>query len=303
MQSQTEQIVITMLAIVLVLFASIAAPKLPKFIAKYLENPLLRLVIFISIGYLATRNLATAIIATIAVLVSYQTLTVHNLTDNIIKKTNEVISENTSSPIVFNEPIEATNKYRQQINQNEMEYQNQIKQLINKNNNIPENYEKIKIIVKEYLMKNIKDGTYLDSHTIINDIVGQNPSFDLIVVNKAIIDILSSRDSTLEINAQIPTNLACNNKKVTFSDTVNIMEINNNNIGIKKSKKRLQGEDNVNIENNFDLVNYNLIEKTNSLLTDSCSNKHTMNFHCINLPKIDNELNGYSNDFEVNASI
>jgi len=53
MQSQTsqfERVVGTVLAIVLVLFASIAAPKLPKSVAKYLENPLFRLVIFISIG-------------------------------------------------------------------------------------------------------------------------------------------------------------------------------------------------------------------------------------------------------------
>ena len=89
------------------------------------------------------------------------------------------------------------------------------------------------------------------------------------------------------------------------------MEINNNNvthssknnIKIKKSKKLLQGKDDVNIEKNLELLNYSLIEGTNNLLTDSCSNKHKMNFNCINLPKINDDIFGYSNDIELTECI
>ena len=104
--SQSERVIGTILAVLLVLFASIAAPKLPKSIVKHLENPLIRLIIFISIGYLATKDLITAIIAVIAVLVSYQTLSVHKLTDKMIKKTNDVINENIS---VSSGPFEGKN--------------------------------------------------------------------------------------------------------------------------------------------------------------------------------------------------
>ena len=116
MQSQTpesERVIRTVLAIILILFASIAAPKLPKSVVKYLENPLFRLVIFISIGYLATKDLVIAIIAVITLLVSYQTLTVHNLTDviikktdEIIKKTNDVINDTNNNSVIFNKSIE-----------------------------------------------------------------------------------------------------------------------------------------------------------------------------------------------------
>jgi hypothetical protein len=317
--SQSERVIGTILAIVLVLFASVAAPKLPKSVVKHLENPLIRLIIFISIGYLATRDLITAIIAVIAVLVSYQTLSVHKLTDNMIKKTNDVINENI--PVSPDE----NNKSRQQMNENEIMFQNQV------NNLTPTNYEEIKQIVNNYLMNNIKPGTYLDSHTIIINIINENPTLNAIIVNKAIIDLLNSPNPSLQMvnnidncqmvnndNSQMvnnEVNLLLENKpvekKVTFSDVVNVMEIGDNtvnemvqkNVEVKRNKKLLQGVDNINLEQNFDLLNYNLLEGTSNLLTDSCSNKHKINFNCANIPKLSNELTGYSNDFEINSSV
>jgi hypothetical protein len=91
--SGKNRVVNTILAIVLVLFASLAAPKLPRNITKYLENPNLRFVIFVAIAYLATQDLVTAVIATIAVLVSYQTLAVQQITDKIMDKTKQMLHQ------------------------------------------------------------------------------------------------------------------------------------------------------------------------------------------------------------------
>ena len=89
---ESDRVISIILAIILVLFASLAAPKLPRSITKYLENPWLRFIIFIGIAYMATHDLVTAIIAVIAVLVSYQTLSIHKITDTIMDKTTELMN-------------------------------------------------------------------------------------------------------------------------------------------------------------------------------------------------------------------
>ena len=81
----------TIIAIFLVLFASLVAPKLPKSMARILDNMLIRFLIFTGIAFLATRDLVTAIIAVIAVMVSYQTLNVHKITDKVINETKQLI--------------------------------------------------------------------------------------------------------------------------------------------------------------------------------------------------------------------
>ena len=89
---ESNRVVSIILAIILVLFASLAAPKLPRSITKHLENPWLRFIIFIGIAYIATQDLVTAIIAVIAVLVSYQTLAVHKITDTVMNRTTQLIN-------------------------------------------------------------------------------------------------------------------------------------------------------------------------------------------------------------------
>jgi len=91
-KSEPNRIVNLILAIILVLFASLAAPKLPKSITKYLENPWLRLITFIAIAYLATKDLVTALIAVIAVSISYQTLSMHKITDIVMDKTTHLLN-------------------------------------------------------------------------------------------------------------------------------------------------------------------------------------------------------------------
>jgi hypothetical protein len=100
------------------------------------------------------------------------------------------------------------------------------------------------------------------------------------------------------------------NIKPFFDNNVKLMNIGNNNvdylvnknININKNKKQLQGVDNINLENN-DQYNFDLINGTNNLLTNSCSNIHKRNYNCGNIPKINQDLTGYSNDFVSNATV
>jgi hypothetical protein len=82
----------SIIAIVLILFTSLIAPKLPKSIAKWLDDPLIRFCVFTGIAYLATRNVVLAIILSIAVIGAYQTLNMHKITDTILNNTKKMIN-------------------------------------------------------------------------------------------------------------------------------------------------------------------------------------------------------------------
>jgi hypothetical protein len=62
------------LMIVLIAYASLAAPRLPRSVAKLFDSPITKLIFFFLIVYTAKHNAGVAIIAAIAVLVSLMTL-------------------------------------------------------------------------------------------------------------------------------------------------------------------------------------------------------------------------------------
>jgi len=75
-QNKTEQIfdnpyVKAVLYIILILYASVIAPKLPNWIMPYLEEPIVKIIIVLIIGLLATKDPTAAIIATIGVTITY----------------------------------------------------------------------------------------------------------------------------------------------------------------------------------------------------------------------------------------
>jgi len=59
------------LYIILILYASVIAPKLPNWITYYLEYPIVKIFIIFIIGLLATQDATAAIIATIGVTITY----------------------------------------------------------------------------------------------------------------------------------------------------------------------------------------------------------------------------------------
>jgi len=72
------------LSLFLLLYASLAAPKLPKFIAQLFDYKLFKLFIFFLIVFVARKNPTIAIIAAIAVIVSLETLNRYKINDHMM---------------------------------------------------------------------------------------------------------------------------------------------------------------------------------------------------------------------------
>ena len=78
------------LYIILIVYASVIAHKLPEYIITYLENSIVKILIVIIIGFLAIKDQVAAIIATICVAITYLFIS-ENKINNYIK--NIIINE------------------------------------------------------------------------------------------------------------------------------------------------------------------------------------------------------------------
>jgi len=87
-------IIKSLIVISLVIFASLIAPKLPPSYLNIIDNMFVKFLLFTGIAYLATCDLVSAIIATIAVIVTLQTLSVHKITNKIIDETKIIVNNN-----------------------------------------------------------------------------------------------------------------------------------------------------------------------------------------------------------------
>jgi len=73
----------TIISLFLVLYASLAAPRLSPKIAKLFENPIVKIIFVFLIAYSSTKDPTVAIVASIALLVSLNTLTKYKIDDRI----------------------------------------------------------------------------------------------------------------------------------------------------------------------------------------------------------------------------
>ena len=272
---EPSQNISIIVAIILVLFASLVAPKLPKSITVYLENIWVRFFIFTCIAYLATHNVVTAIIAVIAVLISYQTLSVHKITDTIMDKTNKLLNNiNNQSSVPINEVPQPHNNLESQSHNNLESQPHDNEQIFND----------IFLFTKKVLLAN---------PTITGDVIKNT----FIKDNKNI-------DNTL-INDAVNHAYASNNKPT------NNMQINNNNIDFvvnksyphKNTMKYLQSTNNNNIPQEYTedaMVLMKEINDNSSLLNDTCNtNQYKEIYNCNTIGKtIDSNFNGINEDFE-----
>lgn len=74
-----DKYISAMIGLFLALYAGLAAPKLPKHITKWFDNPMFKLGVMFLIAYMATKDPPVAIIASVALLVSLQTLSSQKL--------------------------------------------------------------------------------------------------------------------------------------------------------------------------------------------------------------------------------
>jgi hypothetical protein len=83
----------------LVLYAGLAAPKLPKSVAKLFGNSAFRLVILFLVAYMSSRNTSIAIIATVALVISMQTLSYHEANEKVHQKIEEEVLMETADEL------------------------------------------------------------------------------------------------------------------------------------------------------------------------------------------------------------
>lgn len=69
-----NQYVSTALSLFLIVYAAYAVPKLPEYVLRVFDNPLVKLLLFFLIAYTARRNPTVAIIAAVGLLVTLQAL-------------------------------------------------------------------------------------------------------------------------------------------------------------------------------------------------------------------------------------
>jgi hypothetical protein len=75
----------------LVLYASIAAPKLPRYVAKLFDNTLFKLVILFLIAYVSRKNPTVALVAALGLMISIMTLNKYELGEmmSVVNKNGE----------------------------------------------------------------------------------------------------------------------------------------------------------------------------------------------------------------------
>lgn len=79
-----NQMIYSVVSILLVLYSALAAPKLPKSFAKVFDNPLVKILYMFLIGYLATKNPTVSIMAAVALFLTLQTLASHEVAEVVV---------------------------------------------------------------------------------------------------------------------------------------------------------------------------------------------------------------------------
>ena len=85
----TDKISSSIISLILVLYAGLAAPKLPKSISKLFENKIFKLIVLIVIAYSASKDSSVAIITAVALVLSMQTLSNYEKPVKVVKKAEE----------------------------------------------------------------------------------------------------------------------------------------------------------------------------------------------------------------------
>ena len=80
-----NKILSSVIGLFLILYAALAAPKLPKSVTQWFDNMWFKLGFMFLIAYMATKDPSVAIISAVALLVTLQTLSAQKTTENVIQ--------------------------------------------------------------------------------------------------------------------------------------------------------------------------------------------------------------------------
>ena len=89
----SNKVASAVIGLFLVLYAGLAAPKLPRSISKLFGNKVIKIVILFFVAYMSSRNTSISIIAAVALAVSIQTLSRHESTKKVIQAVEEEVME------------------------------------------------------------------------------------------------------------------------------------------------------------------------------------------------------------------
>ena len=104
-----NQIVSSVLGLFLVLYAGLAAPKLPRSIARLFDNPVFRVIVLFLVAFMASKNKSVALIAAVGLVVSFQTLNRHKMNDQLVNAIEEetvAVSSGEEEAVVQEQPAQ-----------------------------------------------------------------------------------------------------------------------------------------------------------------------------------------------------
>ena len=231
-------IIKSLFVISLVLFASIIAPKLPSCYLEIIDNMFVKFLLFTGIAYLATYDLVSAIIASIAVLVTLQTLSVHRITNNIIDATKQILEYDI-------QPYDTQNIQTQEIQTQENNFNIDFSTLLNSSNPLVPSSSNIMSNFSTNIMIDSSKNTMIDSskNSITQTVVIESSnvsSEDPYLKLRDFLNNIKESDPTINLDSLFKAVISSNpNLDPTF-----VKEIINSTFNIKSVDNYVKSVDN-----------------------------------------------------------
>jgi len=142
-----NRILSTVLGLFLVLYAALAAPKLPKSISSWFDNVWFKLGFMFLIAYMATRDPSVAIISAVALLVTLQTLSAQKTAESVVKSVQDKIEKfsqdkNVEVNVEDVKPVENNNDDTNEVQPSDIQAQTEQPLTEQENNATEENDDK-----------------------------------------------------------------------------------------------------------------------------------------------------------------
>jgi hypothetical protein len=121
-----ERYINTAVYLFLILYAGLAAPKLPSYVSNLFNNAVFRLVVLFLIAYLSSKNVEAAILVSVGLVVTMMTLNHHMVNDkismllNLKKEGYTPLGDNSMSSYAMHaEPVRSVEQFAPRENINE----------------------------------------------------------------------------------------------------------------------------------------------------------------------------------------
>lgn len=139
------RIISSIFGLFLVLYAGLAAPKLPKSMSKLFGKTWFKIIILTIIAFMATKDIASALIGVVALVVSMQTFKNHEMKNEINAKLGNHIDKTNSNIKKTNEKLKiAKDKLKKKLENAQSELEKTNEKLVKTNNKLVKTNDKLK---------------------------------------------------------------------------------------------------------------------------------------------------------------